>query len=55
MDSETNSTAGEYVMLSVIAFVCGAALMGLEMVAARLLTHSLGNSCSPTRTRPRTR
>lgn len=55
MDSETNSTAEEDVMLSVTAFVCGAALMGLEMVPARLLVPSLGNSCSPTRTRPRTR
>ncbi len=31
-------------MLRTIVFVCGAALMGLEMVAARLLAPALGNS-----------
>ncbi len=31
-------------MLRIIVFVCGAALMGLEMVAARLLAPALGNS-----------
>lgn len=31
-------------MLNVIVFVCGAALMGLELVAARLLAPFLGNS-----------
>ncbi len=31
-------------MLNVIVFVCGAALMGLELVAARVLAPALGNS-----------
>ena len=31
-------------MLNAIVFVCGAALMALEMVAARVLAPALGNS-----------
>ena len=38
------SSAGETQMLNVVVFLCGAALMALEIVAARVLAPAMGNS-----------
>jgi len=40
----TESTRGQFVLLMVVVFVCGFALMGMEMLGARLLNPYFGSS-----------